>query len=570
MTSLSISSLLGRTRTLISLLFHPTCPTCVRTIRPFAAPRRSINTNNESNITSKVGYTVDFYSISKDGSNTSSFGKYNTIASTSDRSRDYFDFSGVTGGNLKTSLSASSKDGRNIWVRGRVHSVRAKGNSVFVILRKGMQTFQVCYFKDKQRPEESKAMLKFLGELTTESIIDVSGKVSTASVKSCSINDFELVVSRAFVVSTAPVNLPFTVEDASRSLEEIEASIKSNPISPYPHVHIDTRLDNRWLDLRVPAHAAIMKIKGAVLHIFRNYLYNNHFTEIITPKILGGESEGGADVFRLDYFGRKACLAQSPQLYKQMMISADFRKVFEIGPVFRAENSRTKRHMCEFTGLDIEMEINEHYNEVLRALHGLFVAIFTEIGRNFKPELALIRSQYPLGGNSVDHSFLYTDEPVIIHWPDAIELLRSHNIEADLFTDLSSAQESALGEIVKKIHKTDIFVVDQYPSNVRPFYTMVNTNDKRFSNSYDIFIRGQEICSGAQRQHNLELLVDQMNARGITDLTPFKAYLDSFSHGISPHAGAGIGLERLVALYLGLDSVKKASLFPRDPGRCTP
>jgi aspartyl-tRNA synthetase len=216
------------------------------------------------------------------------------------------------------------------------------------------------------------------------------------------------------------------------------------------------------------------------------------------------------------------------------------------------------------------MEINEHYNEVLRALHGLFVTIFTEIEKNFKPELALIRSQYPLGDNSKEHSFLYTEEPVIIHWPDAIELLRSNNVDADMFTDLNSMQESALGDIVKKIYKTDIFVVDQYPSNVRPFYTMVNVNDSRFSNSYDIFIRGQEICSGAQRQHCPELLVRQMEARGITDLTPFRAYLDSFSHGISPHAGAGIGLERLVALYLGLDGVKKASLFPRDPGRCTP
>jgi aspartyl/asparaginyl-tRNA synthetase len=202
----------------------------------------------------------------------------------------------------------------------------------------------------------------------------------------------EVIMQKVFVVSRAPAVLPFLLDDASRSEAEIEESQTTE--RPFARVTQDIRLNNRWLDLRVPANNAIMRVKSGVTFLFRESLHDQGFTEIITPKLIAGESEGGAGVFRTDYFGQPACLAQSPQLYKQMAISADMNRVYEIGPVFRAENSNTRRHLCEFTGLDFEMAINEHYNEALAVIHQMFRHIFTGIEIKYAKELAVIRGMY--------------------------------------------------------------------------------------------------------------------------------------------------------------------------------
>lgn len=250
-----------------------------------------------------------------------------------------------------------------------------QGNSCFLVLRQGpFATMQACYFKDKGDPEASKQRLKFMGGLTCESVVDVQGVLQAANVKSCSVNDVELSIQRVYVVSPAEPILPFQLEDAARPEAEVEASQGTE--RPFPRIGQELRLDNRWLDLRVPANNCIMRVQSAVCQLFREALYDQGFVEIHTPKLIGGESEGGAGVFRTDYFGRPACLAQSPQLYKQMAVSADLDKVFEVGPVFRAENSHTRRHLCEFTGLDLEMAIHEHYDEVLAVSHRMFKHMF--------------------------------------------------------------------------------------------------------------------------------------------------------------------------------------------------
>merc|ERR1719223_2154014 len=198
--------------------------------------------------------------------------------------------------------------------------------------------------------------------LTVKSIIDLEGTiVHGADVKQCSLQTVELNIQRIHAVTKAQAQLPFLVEDAARSEEEVEASQDTD--RPFPRLGQELRLDNRWMDLRVPANNAIMRIQSAICQLFRESLYSQGFVEIHTPKLIAGESESGAGVFTTDYFGTTACLAQSPQLYKQMAISSDILRVFEIGPVFRAENSNTRRHLCEFTGLDLEMAINEHYME---------------------------------------------------------------------------------------------------------------------------------------------------------------------------------------------------------------
>jgi aspartyl-tRNA synthetase len=464
------------------------------------------------------------------------------------------------------SSSSSYQTGDTVWVQGRLHSIRAKGGSCFLVLRQNsFDTIQAVYFKDKENPEASQTMLRYLKSLTEESVLQLEGTVvGDANVLSCSVQNVELSIRRIHSVSKADPNLPFLVEDASRSEREVEES-QSNE-RPFPRLGQELRLDHRWMDLRAPANNAIMRIQSAVCQLFRESLYQQGFCEIHTPKLIAGESETGAGVFTTDYFGRTACLAQSPQLYKQMAISSDLDRVFEIGPVFRAENSNTRRHLCEFTGLDIEMGINDHYMECLEVVHNVFRHIFNGLETRWAKELKVIREQYD------SEAVTFTDEPCVLHWPKAMDILKQDGFDMrDELQDLSGAMELALGAAVKKMYGTDFFMLDKYPTTIRPFYTMPDASDSRYSNSYDIFLRGQEICSGAQRCHDPDLLVKNLEAKGIVDAGDgLKSYIESFRHGVSPHAGAGIGLERVVFLYLGLDNVRKASMFPRDPNRCTP
>ena len=306
-----------------------------------------------------------------------------------------------------------------------------------------------------------------------------------------------------------------------------------------------------------------MRTQSAICTLFREELLNQGFVEIHTPKLIAGESEGGSDVFRTDYFGQSACLAQSPQLYKQMAIASDLERVFEIGPVFRAEKSNTRRHLCEFVGLDMEMAFNLHYNEVINVLHDVFTNIFDGLETRHANELAAIRAQYPSDRPK------WTEKPVIVHWDEANEMLKAAGEEPPGFDDLNTHQERTLGKLVAEQLGTDFYFLDRFPSAVRPFYTMPCPDDSRYSNSYDLFLRGEEICSGAQRVHDPDLLEEVIASKGVP-LEPLKHYVDSMRHGMPPHGGGGVGLERVVFLYLGLDNVRKASMFPRDPSRCTP
>lgn len=458
--------------------------------------------------------------------------------------------------------------GSSVWIRGRLQSIRIKGGSCFLVIRQNsFETVQALYFKNndyEEDPEVAAKMIRYLKSLTAESIIDLEGTiVHGVNVKQCSIKTAELNIQRIYTVTKADAQLPFLVEDAARSEEEVEASQDSD--RPYPRLGQELRLDNRWMDLRAPANNAIIRIQSAVCQLFRESLYDQGFVEIHTPKLIAGESESGAGVFTTDYFGTTACLAQSPQLYKQMAISSDMERVFEIGPVFRAENSNTRRHLCEFTGLDLEMEIKDHYMETLEVVHRMFKYIFTGLESRYAKELAVIRTQY------YSEPLKFTEEPCVVHWPEAQEILSEKGFDmGDGKGDLNGAMELALGEAVKEKYGTDFFMLDKYPSDIRPFYTMPDPNDDQFSNSYDMFIRGLEICSGAQRCHDPELIKEILTKKNIEAGEGLKSYIDSFRHGISPHAGAGIGLERVVFLYLGLDNIRKASMFPRDPNRCTP
>jgi aspartyl/asparaginyl-tRNA synthetase len=294
---------------------------------------------------------------------------------------------------------------------------------------------QAVFFKDKENPEFSQKMIKYLKTLTQESIIDIEGVLVDSEVRSCSIQDVELKIQRVHSVMKAASVLPFLVEDAARSEAEVDASQETD--RPFPRLGQELRLDNRWMDLRAPANNAIMRVQSMVCQLYREHLYSQGFVEIHTPKLIAGESESGAGVFTTDYFGTTACLAQSPQLYKQMAISSDLNRVFEIGPVFRAENSNTRRHLCEFTGLDLEMTIDDHYMETLETIHTLFRHIFTGLESRLENELKVIREQFP------SEACTFTEEACVLHWPEAMKILEDEGFDiGDGKSDLTGAMVS--------------------------------------------------------------------------------------------------------------------------------
>ncbi|ELT90819.1 hypothetical protein CAPTEDRAFT_148058 [Capitella teleta] len=445
-----------------------------------------------------------------------------------------------------------SMDGQKIWVRGRLHTSRGAGKQCFFVLRQRQYTIQALLSVGS---EVSKPMVKFASTINLESIIDVEGIVRTTDVKvtSCSQQDVELHATQVFMVSSASPRLPLLIEDASRSVTSEELAT----------VNQDTRLDNRVLDLRTTANQAIFRIEAAVCQLFRDALTQRGFVEIHTPKIISAASEGGANVFEVSYFKRHAYLAQSPQLYKQMAIAGDMDRVFTVGAVFRAEDSNTHRHLTEFVGLDMEMAFNYHYHEVLKVIGELFVSIFRGLQTKFESEIETVSKQYPA------EPFKFLDPSLVITFPEAIKMLRDSGIEIDEEEDLSTPNEKLLGRLVKAKYDTDFYILDKFPLAVRPFYTMPDPNNPKQANSYDMFMRGEEILSGAQRIHDPEFLLERAKHHAV-DMEKIQAYIDAFKYGCPPHAGGGIGMERVTMLFLGLDNIRKTSLFPRDPKRLTP
>lgn len=469
---------------------------------------------------------------------------------------------GVKRVNIKDLTEADAE--KPIVFRARVHTTRQQGATmVFLSLRQQTDLVQAVVKANNAEDETaiSKQMIKWISSISLESVVLVHGivKKSDVEIKSSTVQ-VEVQVTKLFTIQETPEQLPLLIEDAARSDAEAEAS-------GLPIVNLDTRLDSRVIDLRTPTNNAIFKIQSGVCQLFREFLTKRNFTEIHTPKILAAASEGGANVFEINYFKGSAFLAQSPQFYKQQLIAADFEKVFEVAPVFRAENSNTHRHMTEFTGLDLEMAFEEHYDEVLDVLSDLFVFIFGELKTRYAKEIATVRKQFPVE----DFKLPKDGKMVKLHFKEGVAMLREAGKEVGDFDDLSTENEKLLGKLVREKYDTDFYILDKFPLAIRPFYTMPDAEDPRYSNSYDFFMRGEEILSGAQRIHDPKLLRERMAAHDVNpDLPGLNDYVDAFTYGCAPHAGGGIGLERVVMFYLDLKNIRRASLFPRDPRRLRP
>lgn len=466
---------------------------------------------------------------------------------------------------VKLNELSAANDGEEVLFRARLHTTRKQGATIaFFTLRQQSATIQTLLKVNKETDNKaiSKQMVAWASSISLESIVLVRGIVAKVeeSIKSTTVQDVEIQISQIFTIQETPEQLPLLIEDAARSDADAERL-------GLPVVNLDTRLDSRVIDLRTPTNQAIFKIKSGVCQLFREFLTTKGFTEVHSPKLIAAASEGGSNVFEVSYFKGKAYLAQSPQLYKQQLIAADFEKVFEVAPVFRAENSNTHRHLTEFIGLDLEMTFEEHYDEVLDVLSELFIFIFVELNKRFRNEIDTVRKQFPVE----DFKLPKDGKMVKLHFKEGIKMLRDAGKEVGDFDDLSTENEKFLGKLVREKYDTDFYILDKFPLGIRPFYTMPDSEDPRYSNSYDFFMRGEEILSGAQRVHDAELLKERIAAHDVDSNAPgLKEYVDAFTYGCAPHAGGGIGLDRVVMFFLDLKNIRRASLFPRDPRRIRP
>ncbi|CRH03118.1 aspartate--tRNA ligase, putative [Plasmodium relictum] len=448
----------------------------------------------------------------------------------------------------------------NIWIRGRIHDIRGKGSLSFIILRHKIYSLQ-CIL-DIKNNNNDKNMIKWVNNLSLESIVDIYGKLIKPDIPidSTSIK-YEIHIDKIFCISRTVKELPFLLKDANMKETCEESTIKVNQ---------DNRLNNRCFDLRTYANFSIFFLQSQICQIFRNFLVQNNFIEIHTPKLLGESSEGGANAFQINYFNQNGYLAQSPQLFKQMCINSGFDRVFEIGPVFRAENSNTYRHLCEYISLDVEMTYKYDYMENVYFYDSMFKHIFKELTTLEKNDMFIksIKNQYP------SEDFKWLDVTPIFTYEEAIRLLIKHNKlnlkEEEILTyDLTTDMEKELGKIINDSHNTHYYIIINFPSSLRPFYTMYDENNPQISNSYDFFMRGEEVLSGSQRISDVKLLLNNVKSFNL-DPQKLNFYIESFSYSSYPHSGCGIGLERVLMLFLGLNNIRKTSLFPRDPKRLIP
>lgn len=348
-------------------------------------------------------------------------------------------------------------------------------------------------------------------------------------------------------------------------LAEARFTVLSRPAAPPPvplskksSVSLDTELSLRPVTLRAPRARAVFRIQAAICRAFREFLQEEGFTEIHTPKLGRAGAEGGSSQFRVDYFGRKAVLAQSPQLYKQVMVGV-FERVYEIGPVFRAEKHATQRHLNEYTSLDLEMGFLRSFTDLMALEQGFLRRLVALLRQEYAGELALLGAELP----DAEHI-------------PAVRFDEAKRLAAEAYGyairepyDLEPEEEQHIGRYAKEVWGSDFVFVTHYPGRKRPFYTMDDPEDPRYTLSFDLLFRGMEITTGGQRIHNYGQQVEKLKARGM-EPEDFSGYLLFHKHGAPPHGGLGIGLERLTMQLCGLDNIRRASLFPRDRTRLEP
>ncbi|MEU8656969.1 aspartate--tRNA(Asn) ligase [Actinoplanes philippinensis] len=413
---------------------------------------------------------------------------------------------------LSTEL-ATQEIGREVTIAGWIHRRRLLKSVAFLIVRDAAGFSQVVVTEPAVREQ--------LEQLTEESVVEVTAVV-TANEQAP--NGVELTTPSLRELSRVAVPLPFEMH------------------RPALNAGLAAQLDHAALALRHPSRAASLRIAAAATKGFREALEAQRFVEIHTPKIVESATESGANVFKLDYFGRPGYLAQSPQFYKQLMVGV-FERVYEVGPVFRAEPSDTARHLAQYTSLDAEMGFVTDHRDVMAALTRTLAGMLGEIGGETR----------------------ITGEIPAVHFSEALRIAGAPADEPDL----APAHERALGEWALREHGSEFLYVTGYPMRKRPFYTHPDPADPTWSNGFDLLFRGLEIVTGGQRLHRYEDYVAALEKQG-EPLGPYAGYLDAFRYGMPPHGGWAIGLERFVARLTGIANVRETTAFPRDLNRIAP
>ena len=440
----------------------------------------------------------------------------------------------VTGVKKKETLELSElleegRIGTEVKVNGAIHTIRDMGTVAFIILRKREGLVQCVYEEGV-----SKFNLKDVKEADT---VEVSGMLERSEKAP---NGIEIRLGELKILSepAEPMPLPISKWKLNTSLE--------------------AKLNYRPISLRNIRERAKFRIQEGIVRGFREFLYKEGFTEIHTPKIGAKGAEGGSNLFRLDYFHRPAVLEQSPQLYKQMMVGV-FDRVFETGPVFRAEKHNTKRHLNEYTSLDFEMSYIDSFEDIMAMETGFLQYMVDLLKKDYEKELKILGVTLP-----------NVDKIPTVRFDEAKrKVAEKYGRKIRNPYDLEPEEEALIGQYFKEECDADFVFVTHYPSKKRPFYAMDDPADPTFTLSFDLLYHGLEITTGGQRIHDYNMLLEKIEKRGMTT-EGMEQYMDTFKHGMPPHGGLGIGLERLTMKLIGEDNVRETTLFPRDMSRLEP
>lgn len=419
--------------------------------------------------------------------------------------------------------------GKTIHMNGAVHNIRDMGEVAFVILRKSEGLVQ-CVYEEGTTAFDLKA-------LKEESAVEVTGIVA---LEERAPQGFEIRLREIKVLSEPAEGMPLAINKWKMNTS------------------LETKLAFRPISLRNVRERAKFKIQEGIVRGFRDFLHDQGFTEVRTPKIVARGAEGGANVFKLDYFNKKAELGQSPQFYKQIMVGV-YDRVFEAAPVFRAEKHNTTRHLNEYVSLDFEMGYIDSFEDIMAMETGFLKYTMELLSREYAKELKLLGVTLPA-----------VDRIPQVRFDKAKELVaEKYNRKIRNPFDLEPEEEMLIGRYFKEEYDSDFVFVTHYPSKKRPFYAMEDPEDTRFTLSFDLLFKGLEITTGGQRIHDYQMILEKMEKRGM-DPEDIKDYLMIFQYGMPPHGGLGIGLERLTMRLLDEQNVRETALFPRDVTRLEP
>jgi len=414
--------------------------------------------------------------------------------------------------------------GKTVILYGWVHEIRDLGGLVFIILRDREGFIQITLPKKKVSPE----VFKLAKRIKRESVVKVVG---TVKKEPKAPQGYEIIPETIEVLNEAEVPLPLEVT------EKVPAEL-------------DTRLDHRFLDLRKPKIQAIFRIRHQMLQSIRAFLCEHDFIEVQTPKIVSTATEGGTELFPVSYFEREAFLNQSPQLYKQMLMSAGFERVFEIGPIFRAEEHNTTRHLNEAISIDIEMSFTDH-NGVMDILERLVVRVYEDVIENCERYLNWLNVKLEVPSLPFER----------VKYDEVLEIVKDVPWGEDLPTPALKVLAEELGDV-------HYFIVD-WPTECKPFYAMPYEDRPEICKSFDLMKGALELASGTQRIHKYDMLVESIKSKGLNPES-FEFYLEAFRYGMPPHAGWGLGAERFLMSMLNLKNIREATMFPRDRHRLLP